>query len=1061
MNGTTTRRNRAHKQRTLSLIPALGTVFLLSVFTVAIPVDARAAETVNVAPAAEKPYVINAASFQSKETAEALSEKFASSGYRSYISKATVKGTTWYRVRVGFYKSASLARAEIKKIASTNKYTKSAWVSRAPLSELAPRTADIKESAPKEVIRAPKKALKAPAAGKAAAAPVKPRKDIPTAARKERAPKPIAATNGRPLKTDAAPRRPYVINVASLQSKRDAELLSEKLLSGGHRSYVSTASVKGKTWYRVRIGFFDNFEAAKKEVKTVASAYGAAKSAWVSRAPVSELKLVKELSRPVAPAGGKVVTSLKDAGAAVGRSVGGTIEKIKKIPETVRGAKAPEPERAEAFEIEEDLAKAGSAVKVKEAPAGLKEKSVSAPVDKAPETYAEEELSSTLISRSKRAQSASRRTGPSTGPSFGSSIVSKLKSATGSAMERIKGIPESVRNGKGDEPVLDAATSLKETTPDDAPAAKEAPAPDKAKAVVSTSAGAAAGTAVGAAQSASGAAATSAGAAFGAGVMSKLKGAGSAVGSATGSAFKSIKSIPGAIRGVKEPAKASAGDAALSIAAPLEETAEALAVEEAPKAGLLRRMGRGIMKPFSFLKFSRKGSKAASVEKADMEEEARVAERGGASGRTLVGDAGSGKAAGGFRTTMTNAGLALPHMLSGVGPISDKAELHGRLSIDDNYSSESNSTFSRNFLTTRLRLDAIKLNDAGTLSVHFGGRYRTQLSGQRYSSLVKPWQVDTLYMEYAPVKDRLYLRLGRLTPKEGVGENVDGVNVLLKRKAYGVGAFAGTKPDPFTGGFDASFTSSGAYAYYRRDQLFSNISFVNNTFKGKVDRQYMSGNISFTPIKNTRIFGAFTSDINQDSGGMEFTNGFVELSYRPNFNSSVAVGAREFRAIRLYESMDFAISTSRQTSFYVRGNYRLMKKYSITGKVETRTQANGGSLGNKDTQNYMLAVGDGNILGSRVSGNFSTTYSKGYNSTYTLYDIRLMRELVERVELTLNGSVMENEYGLTGENDTTLRYGASLHLRPGRSWNISLSYDGTKRDDYSTTNINSRVSYRF
>ncbi len=1002
--------------------------------------SARAAETVNVAPAAEKPYVINAASFQSEETAKAMTDKLVSSGYRAYISKAKVKGTTWYRVRVGFYKNASLAREEAKLIAATDKFTKSAWVSRAPLSELAPRTADIKKPAPREVIRAPKKReVKPPVADKAAKS-TKSKKDIPTAARKEKTPKPIAATNERPVKTNAVPKRPYVINVASLQSKRDAELLSEKLLSGGYMSYVSTANVKGKTWYRVRIGFFDNPEAAKKEVRNVSSTYAAAESAWVSRAPVSELKLVSELSRPVAPTGGKVVTSLKAAGAAVGKGVGDTIDKIKKIPEAVRSVKAPEPEGAEAVEIKKGLPETAPVAEVKETPAASKDKAVSTEADKGPEisaeTAPEEELSSTLISRFKRAGSAAR-------------------GATGRTVERIKGIPEAMKNGKTDDTVLE------ETTRADARTVNETPAPVKDKAVVSTvagtAAGAVAGAAAGAAESTAATAATSAGAAFGASVLSKLKGAGSAVGSATGSALESIKSIPGAIRGVKEPATATVGETAPGEAAvvAVEETADALAVEEAPKAGLLSRMAQGIKKPFSFLKFSRKDSKATP------EEDETVAVRESVSKASLDDGSESDKASGGFITTMTNVGLALPHTLSGVGPISDKAELHGRLSVDDNYSSESSSTFSRNYLSTRLRLDATKLNDAGTLSMHFGGRYRTQLSGQEYSSLVKSWQVDTFYMEYAPVKERLYLRVGRLTPKEGVGENVDGVNVLLKRKNYGVGAFAGTKPDPFTGGFNSDFISSGAYAYYRRDQLFSNISFVNNTFKGGVDRQYLSGNISFTPVKNARVFGAFTSDINQDSGGMDFTNGFVELSYRPNYKSSVAVGAREFRAIRLYESMDFTISTSRQTSFYVRGNYRLLKKYSVTGKVETRTLADDGMLGDRDTQTYMLAVSDGNILGSGVSGNFSTTYSDGYNSTYTLYDVRLMKELVEKVELTLNGSVMDNEYGLTGENDTTLRYGASLHLRPGRSWDISLSYDGTTRDDYTTTNVNSRVSYRF
>ncbi|MCP4231648.1 MAG: hypothetical protein GY771_16075 [bacterium] len=119
----------------------------------------------------------------------------------------------------------------------------------------------------------------------------------------------------------------------------------------------------------------------------------------------------------------------------------------------------------------------------------------------------------------------------------------------------------------------------------------------------------------------------------------------------------------------------------------------------------------------------------------------------------------------------------------------------------------------------------------------------------------------------------------------------------------------------------------------------------------------------------------------------------------------------------------------------------------------------------------MLGISQGNILNSGISGNLNVTYSKtaipsstfskGYNSSYTVFDFRFSKELMDKVNLAVNGSVMKNEYGLTDEDDTTLRYGASLNLRPSRAWNLSLSYDGTKRDEYTTTNINTRASYRF
>src|SRR3990172_1870350 len=49
------------------------------------------------------------------------------------------------------------------------------------------------------------------------------------------------------------------------------------------------------------------------------------------------------------------------------------------------------------------------------------------------------------------------------------------------------------------------------------------------------------------------------------------------------------------------------------------------------------------------------------------------------------------------------------------------AEYHGLVSMDDYYSNDSSSTNDFHLLTTRVRLDADKLNKAGNIAFHFEG----------------------------------------------------------------------------------------------------------------------------------------------------------------------------------------------------------------------------------------------------------------------------------------------------------------------------------------------------
>jgi hypothetical protein len=64
-------------------------------------------------------------------------------------------------------------------------------------------------------------------------------------------------------------------------------------------------------------------------------------------------------------------------------------------------------------------------------------------------------------------------------------------------------------------------------------------------------------------------------------------------------------------------------------------------------------------------------------------------------------------------------------------------------------------------------------------------------------------------------------------------------------------------------------------------------------------------------------------------------------------------------------------------------------------------------------------------------------------------------------QLNASGSYMENRYDLTGYTDTITGYDISGYYTINRWWNISLSIEGRNAEEYDTTSIFTRVSYRF
>jgi septal ring-binding cell division protein DamX len=84
---------------------------------------------------------------------------------------------------------------------------------------------------------------------------------LPAAAKPVDAARPAGGGAGARVK-NLMGRGPYAVQVAAVTDRAAAAALAERLRRQGLPATTVTATAKGKTWYRLRVGSFPNREAA-------------------------------------------------------------------------------------------------------------------------------------------------------------------------------------------------------------------------------------------------------------------------------------------------------------------------------------------------------------------------------------------------------------------------------------------------------------------------------------------------------------------------------------------------------------------------------------------------------------------------------------------------------------------------------------------------------------------------------------------------------------------------------------------------------------------------------
>lgn len=87
--------------------------------------------------------------------------------------------------------------------------------------------------------------------------------------------------------TAAAKSKPWALNIASYTDEGPAKGLAASLRSAGYNAYTTVGRKNGRTWHRVRVGFYRTREDAEKAGKAIEKKFNVP-SVWVVKPPMNE-----------------------------------------------------------------------------------------------------------------------------------------------------------------------------------------------------------------------------------------------------------------------------------------------------------------------------------------------------------------------------------------------------------------------------------------------------------------------------------------------------------------------------------------------------------------------------------------------------------------------------------------------------------------------------------------------------------------------------------------------------------------------------------------------------
>ncbi|HKW14075.1 MAG TPA: hypothetical protein VJS69_06285 [Candidatus Krumholzibacteria bacterium] len=328
-------------------------------------------------------------------------------------------------------------------------------------------------------------------------------------------------------------------------------------------------------------------------------------------------------------------------------------------------------------------------------------------------------------------------------------------------------------------------------------------------------------------------------------------------------------------------------------------------------------------------------------------------------------------------------------------------------------------------------------------------------------------RVYRLNTRWRSAGDRYHLTLGRQFSNALASiSTFDGAELAYEKPVWGLGAFAGTQPEPVDYGFSTDIAEYGVYARLRtapgaatRWEMVT--AAIGSYQQAHVNREYVaflgravSSRASLEVQQDVDVNRGWKRDAGESA--VTFTNTFASARWRASHALDLDAGYDNRRNIRLYRAETQFDDTYRQGVWGGMG-VGFAKRYRVGFSTRANT---GGSSGSANTYTGLAAAN--HVTPAQLDFHLRSTYYDNDASDGWLHSGGVASSLGAGLMLELFGGVRSDHSKLPAMNDSdTSWFGADMDLDLGSSIYLNLSGEHNSGDDESYNQVYSGVSWRF
>jgi len=376
------------------------------------------------------------------------------------------------------------------------------------------------------------------------------------------------------------------------------------------------------------------------------------------------------------------------------------------------------------------------------------------------------------------------------------------------------------------------------------------------------------------------------------------------------------------------------------------------------------------------------------------------------------------------------------------------------------------SAHDRNVSRFKIRLD---VEDFMAYDSEFHLRvYSRSTSGSDYNDKIPSQRIDRAEFSMSRVGGFMDLSLGRINVTDMFSTRVDGANAEFRLgSSFGLGAFAGMTPDPFSDQFSGSYSTFGAYLFNRTDYSRFSLGYVS-TAKGGPDSSYLNG-MYFSSSKYWNWIANLRMDENKDEGKWEITEALVNGIYRPSRKFKVSFSLDEYRAIRLYDTMDYDVNYEKQRSFRVNANLFILSHSLLYVRADARHRdidsatASLSSVGFNQSELFNILFFDTSFSSINYFNTESTRFNFRTGAEFKPYwraEFELMS--ITTLQVGQSNEMSQFVYGFTVDFNYEQFYASAMMQMSNESFlDVDAVYLNKASDTFAATTYHLTVGYYF